>query len=206
MRGKIGALVAVVAAVAFSVPAANAGLLDPVLKVVVPTCGTNTYPFAQFGDSAPYYAFTNNGFESGAAGWTTAGAVSVAGDNEPFHVNGPGSRSLALAPGASATSPGFCINLLDPAIRGFAKSAGASGDLQIQVLFRGLTGNLLGILNVGSLDSSDYGSWAPTSRVSSLLGLPLLTSYAQIRVTNTGRSGSWLLDDVFVDPCIGRIG
>jgi hypothetical protein len=206
MRARIGVLAVVVAAAAFSVPAAGAGLLDPILRIALPTCGSNSYPFAQFGDQAPYYGFTNNGFESGAYGWSTSGAVSVAGENEPFRVNGGGSRSLALAPGASATSPAFCINLLDPAVRGFARSAGASGDLQIQVLFRGLTGNLLGILNVGSLDASDYGSWAPTSRIASLLGLPLLTTSAQIRVTNTGRSGNWLVDDVFVDPCIGRIG
>lgn len=206
MRARIGVLAAMVVAAAFSVPAAGAGLLDPILRLALPTCGSNSYPFAQFGDNAPYYAFANNGFESGATGWATSGAVSVAGENEPFHANGAGNRSLALAPGASATSPSFCINLLDPAVRGFAKSAGASGNLQVQVLFRGLTGNLLGILNVGSLDASGYGSWAPTSRIASVLALPLLTTSAQIRVTNTGRSGNWLVDDMFVDPCIGRIG
>src|SRR5690349_11471128 len=118
----------VAAAALLSVPAANAGLLDPVTSllspvtnIVLPTCGLNGYPFAQFGDRTPYFGFTNNGFESGTYGWSLSGGAYVGSGNEPWFVNGSGSRSLTLPPGASATSPGFCINLLDPAIRMFAK-------------------------------------------------------------------------------------
>jgi hypothetical protein len=194
------------AAAACAAPASNAGLLDPVLQLVLPTCGDNTYPFAQFGDRAPYYGFSNNGFESGLSGWS-APFAGVAKDNEPWNVNGDGRYSLALPPGATATSPSFCINLLDPAIRMFAKSSSANGDLRVQVIFRGLTGNLTGILNVGSLNASDHeGAWAPTARIASLLALPLGTRSAQIRITSTASRGLWLVDDVFVDPCIGRLG
>jgi hypothetical protein len=189
-----------------AVPAANAGLLDPVTSVlapvtntVLPTCGSNGYPFAQFGDRSPYYAFTNNGFESGSYGWSLTGGAYVGSGNEPWFVNGWGSRSLVLPSGASATSPGFCINLLDPAIRMFARGS-AGGDLKVQVLFRGATGNLLGILNYG--DVTGTGAWEPTARISSQLGL--LVSYAQIRVTSA--SGTWQVDDAFVDPCISMIG
>ena len=109
----------------------------------------------------------------------------------------PGSHSLTLPAGASATSPGFCINLLDPAIRAFARGT-TGGDLQIQVIFHGLTGNLTGILNIADLTGTN--GWAPTSRVSSNLALPLLTAYAQIRVT--AASGTWQVDDAFADPDI----
>jgi hypothetical protein len=64
------------------------------------------------------------------------------------------------------------------------------------VLFHGLTGNLTGVLNVA--DEGGTGAWAPSSRVSSLLALPLGTSYAQIRITAV--DGDWQVDDVFVDP------
>jgi hypothetical protein len=185
-----------------SVPAANAGLLDPlapVTNLVLPTCGSNGYPFAQFGDLSPYYAFTNNGLESGSYGWTLSGGAYVGSGNEPWHVNGWGSHSLVLPPGASATSPGFCINLLDPAIRMFAKGS-AGGDLNVQVLFHGITGNLLGVFNYGDVNGT--GSWAPTDRISSSLGL--LVSYAQIRVTSA--SGTWQVDDAYVDPFIVGMG
>jgi hypothetical protein len=199
MRLKV-ALTAMLAAMC-AVPAANAGLLDPVTQLLLPTCGSTSYPFAQFGDRAPYYGFSNNHFESGSTGWSLAGGAYVGSGNEPWYVNGYGSRSLVLPEGTSATSPGFCINLLDPAIRMFVKGS-SGGELRIQVLFRGLTGNLTGVLNVGS----DYGSgsWEPSERINSLLALPLLTAYAQIRVI--AADGRWQVDDVFVDPYINRIG
>jgi hypothetical protein len=189
------------AAALLAVPAANAGLIGSVTQTVLPTCGSNGYPFAQFGDQHAYYGFANNGFESGTTGWTVSGSYGVSKGNEPWNVNGAGTHSLTLLPGASATSPAFCINLLDPAIRAFARGT-AGGDLKIQVIFHGLTGNLTGILNAG--DVSGSGAWAPTSRISSLLALPLLTAYAQIRVT--AASGTWQVDDVFVDPFISRVG
>lgn len=199
MRLRIA--VAAVAAAFFAVPAANAGLLDPITRVVLPTCGATSYPFAQFGDRAPYYGFSNNGFEGGSSGWSLGGGAYVGSGNEPWFANGFGARSLVLPEGASATSPGFCINLLDPAIRMFVQGSDG-GELRIQVLFRGLTGNLTGILNVGSDRGS--GGWEPSERFNSLLALPLLTAYAQIRVT--AADGRWQVDDVFVDPYINRIG
>ena len=201
---------AIAAAVLLAAPTANAGLLDPVLapvtQVVLPTCGSNSYPFSKFGDSHAYYGFANNGFESGSNGWSLSGGAYVGYGNEPWYTNGWGSHSLVLPPGASATSPGFCINLLDPSLRAFAKSVGANGNLQVQVVFRGVTGNLTGILNAASFAPGGYAAWQPTDRVSSSLALPLLTSYAQIRVVNSGRSGNWQLDDAFVDPYICGIG
>jgi hypothetical protein len=186
-----------VAAALLAVPAANAGLLDPITQLVLPTCGSTTYPFQQFGDKHAYYPFSNNGFEGGSYGWSLSGGAYVGSGNEPWYTNGWGSRSLTLPPGASATSPGFCINLLDPAVRMFTRGS-AGGDLKIQVVFRGLTGNITGIFNY--TDESGTGAWSPSDRVSSSLALPLLTSYAQIRVTSA--SGNWQVDDAFVDPMI----
>ena len=206
MRVRLRLLLPILAAAAaLSAPAAQAGLISGVVGVVLPTCGTSTHPFAQFGDFNGYYPLANNGFENGSAGWTLSGA-GISKDNEPWLVNGPGRYALALPPGASATSPGVCINLLDPFFRMFAKSNGANGPLKVQVYFYGLTGNLTGILNVESFGPSGYSSWAPTGTIPSVLALPLLTRYAQLRVTSGATSGSWQIDDVFVDPCIGRIG
>ena len=198
---RIKILLATVGAALLAVPAAGAGLLDPITQIVSPTCGTNAYPFAQWGDRSPYFGFSNNGFESGTYGWSVAGGAYAGFGNEPWYVNGFGARSLTLPQGASATSPSFCIGLLDPAIRMFARGQNG-GDLRVQVLFRGLTGNLLGILNLG--DESGTGAWAPSDRVNSLLALPLLTISAQIRVTAV--DGAWQVDDVYVDPIKAGLG
>ena len=195
MRVKL--FMTAVAAALLTVPAANAGLLDPITQLVLPTCGSNGYPFAQFGDRHAYFPFSNNGFESGTNGWSLSGGAYVGSGNEPWYTNGWGSRSLTLPPGASATSPSFCINLLDPAVRMFTRGSNG-GTLQIQVVFRGLTGNITGIFNYD--DENGSGAWSPSDRVSSQLALPLLTSSAQIRVT--AASGTWQVDDAFVDPWI----
>jgi hypothetical protein len=199
---RLRLLIAAIGATLVCVPAAGAGLLDPVTQLVLPTCGATSYPFKQVdGDSSPYYGFANNGFESGAGAWSLSGGAYVGSDNEPWYVNGKGKRSLALPPGASATSPTFCINLLDPAIRLFARGS-AGGDLKVQVVFRGLSGNVTGIFNHG--DYAGNGTWVAGKKVNSALALPLLTAYAQVRVT--AASGAWQVDDVFVDPCEIRVG
>jgi len=108
-----------------------------------------------------------------------------------------GQPSLVLPAGATATSPAFCINLLDPTVRMFAR-ASSGAKLNIQVIFHGLTGNVTGILNTTTIGGT--GAWEATDPCSSALALPLLTAYAQIKVTAV--SGSWQVDDAYVDPWV----
>ena len=195
-------LTAVVAAAGLAVPAASAGLLGGLL----PSCGAQTYPFAQWGDKDAYCAFPNLGFENGKVSWTLAGQASIVSANEPWHVSGPGTHALQLGPGATAVSSSLPVNLLDPWIRSFAHSVGANGSLRVQVIFHGLLGNLTGLLNVGSLSPGSYASWQPTQRVSSALALPLLTTSAQVKLTSLATSGSWQVDDLYLDPCVAKLG
>lgn len=188
----VGVSVAVVAAPAGS--AARAGLLS---------CPASLRPFAQFGDNDSYFGFADNGFESGSGGWHLSGASVVSG-NEPWDVNGAGSNSLSIGPGGSASSPRVCTALLAPSWRMFARSNGANGSLSARIVFYGLLGNVTGILNVTSFGSSGYRSWEPSADVPSLLSLPLATVSAQLVLTNTGSSGTWQVDDVFVDPWLSR--
>ena len=199
-RRAMLALASVAGASALAVPAANAGLISGLGGAVLPSCGATSQPFLQFGDANDYCALSNNDFESGGSGWTLAGGASVVAGNEPWYVAGPGSHALDLAPGATATSPSVPISLLDPYFRMFARSAGADGDLQVQVVFHGLLGNLTGLLNVGEFAPGDYGDWSPSQLVPSLLALPLGTTSAQVRFTSLASSGDWQVDDVFVDP------
>lgn len=195
-------LATVCAAVGLAVPAASAGLLNSVL----PSCGAQSYPFAAWGDFDAYCSFANLGFESGTTGWTLSGATSIASANEPWYVSGAGSHALELGPGSTALSSPLPISLLDPWLRFFAHSDGANGPLGVRVIFRGLLGNLTGVLNFGSLPEGDFSSWQPTGRMLSALALPLGTTSAQVQLTSQATQGGWQVDDVYLDPCVSKFG
>jgi hypothetical protein len=197
-------LLCVAAAVAagLAVPAASAGRTAALL----PSCGAKSYPFTPWSDPDAYCAFPNLGFESGSLSWTLSTKASVVTANEPWHVSGPGTHALQLGPGASALSSSLPVNLLDPWIRLFAHSASANGALNVRILFHGLLGNLTGVLNVGSLSPGGYSSWHPTQRVLSALALPVLTTSAQVQITSVASSGNWQVDDVYLDPCVAKLG
>jgi hypothetical protein len=195
-------LAAVVAAAGLAVPAASAGTSGSLL----PSCGAKSYPFTRWGDLDAYCAFPNLGFENGTTSWTVTLNASTVAANEPWNVSGPGTHALQLKPGATALSSRLPISLLDPWVRFFARSAGANGPLRVQVIFHGLLGNLTGVLNIGSLSPGGYSSWQPTQRVLSALALPLGTSSAQVLLTSQATSGSWQADDVYLDPCVAKLG
>ena len=197
---KLLAPVVLAGVFAAGVPAANAGLISGIGNLLLPSCGTSFQPFAQFGDSNSYYAPPNNGLESGTTGWTLGWGASVAAGNEPWYVGGYGSHSLVLGPGASAYSPATCISLLDPHVRAFARSNGADDPLRVQVLFYGLTGNLLGVLNVADQQPDAFSTWQPTGDVPSVLAIPIATTSFRVRFTSLAARGTWQVDDLFVDP------
>lgn len=192
------------AAFAAAAPAANAGLISGVGNLLLPTCGSTSQAFAQFGDENRYYSVPNNGLENGSAGWSLGVGSYVGAGNEPWYIGGFGTHSLVLGPGASAYSPATCINLLDPHVRAFAQSNGADDALRVQVLFYGLTGNLLGLLNVADQQPGSFSTWQPTGDVASLLAVPLATTSFRVRFTSLAARGTWQVDDLFVDPWVMR--
>jgi hypothetical protein len=200
-------LAAVLAATALAVPAVAAGsLVSSGSGLLLPPCGAVSYPFTAWGDFDSYCAFRNLGFESGTTAWTVTGKTSIVSANEPWHVSGSGAHSLQLGPGATALSSSLPISLIDPWVRFFARGSGANGSLRVQVLFHGLTGNLTGLLNIATLSPSSYSSWQPTQRVLSALALPLGTTSAEVLLTSQATSGSWQVDDVYLDPCVAKLG
>ena len=203
---RLFAPVVLAVACAASASPASAGLISGIGNLALPTCGATSHPFGQFGDSSSYYAVPNNGLENGSTGWSLGAGASVGFGNEPWYVGGPGSHSLVLAPGATAYSPAACINLLDPHVRAFAWSNGADDALSVQVLFYGLTGNLLGVLNVADQQRpGDFSTWQPTGNVSSVLAVPLATTSFRVRFTSLAARGTWQVDDLFVDPWASRV-
>ena len=203
-------LVAVTAAaaavVAFVAPAAQAA-----------TCGsrTSSTPFSKFGDSNQYFLAPGGSFESGAGGWALQNG-SVAAGNDTYSLNSAGDKqSLKLT--GSATSGSFCITRDDPLLRFAAKTVttpGANGNysqLNVSIVVRNAAGSQATFF-LGVIPAQGNGGWfiSPQLRYGNLLDSWLFgsdgtgTATMQVQFTVAGQGGTWSIDDVFVDPFMGK--
>lgn len=164
-------------------------------------------PFLRFLDPLPYTLVPGGDFEPGFSGWKLSGGAGIVSGNEPWQAAGPGSRALRLPAGSSATSPPMCMGLVLPVVRFFSSGGSALSYLQVDALYTDAAGRRQSVtlLPVG-LPS---GSWVPNLPMLQLGGtvnaltLNGLTTEISLRFTPRGGllgSGTWLLDDVFVDP------
>jgi hypothetical protein len=163
-----------------------------------------TQAFLAFGDTSLYQLAAGGDAES-VEGWDfSAGSGAVAG-NEPFDAAGAGTQSIALtARGATATMPTTCIGRVSvyPHMRFFARNTGDAGSkLRVEAIYT----NKGGVTSTKLLSKVRAdAAWAPSSEIS--LKLPASfseagTALVRFRFTVEG-SGSWQIDDVFVDPFI----
>ncbi len=210
MAARLRYLVPVaMAAVAFCVPAANAGLIGDLLGGNCPTGGTTV--FAPWQDYANYLLAPNGSFELGSTGWSLSGGAGIVSGNEPFYRTG--SHSLSLPSGSSALSPTVCLGTKQLYVRLFGKDLGGTdGGLRVRVYWYGLLNRLLGY--------SDFAvfapgmDWAPSEQINSsgglLVPLPVVSllssTSARIQVTPLGAGSRWQIDDLYIDPSVARIG
>jgi hypothetical protein len=183
------------------VAAALATVLGPATPASANTeCGerTTTQAFAQFGDTNEYFPLTGGTFESGnLSPFTVTGGPRIVDGNEPWRVLGSGhSRSLALPPKASIKAS-FCVQVREDSMRAFLKPPGGAGAvLKVGITVRGGTYSS-GILR---WNRATTAAWAPTERYGIDPGTaPDGRRDVTITFTNEG-SGTWLLDDILVDP------
>lgn len=142
-------------------------------------------------DPAYYQPAPDSGFEAGGA-WSLGGGATVVAGNQPYL---PGSWSLDLPAGSSATTAPICVTVAHPTIRFFARNTGSPlAPLTVTVKFK----TLLGVpveLPVGTVVGG--ADWQPTLPL--LLVGNLLSD--EVRFTFTPSEGSaWRIDDVYVDP------
>jgi hypothetical protein len=154
-------------------------------------------PFAAWSDYAQYAFAPDGGFESGGSGWSLNGGARAASGNESFYVHSNTDKtSLSLPAGASATSSGMCISLLSGKMR-FVARGDSGSKVKVQIVYRGLLSNVLGILDGGTYTVG--GGWKPSPEIGMLGGvLPLLTSSVSFRFTAVGSAAA--IDDVYLDP------
>jgi hypothetical protein len=197
MRRLMAVAALAVAMAGLMAPSAHAGLLVK----TAPACQAQALvkPFAAFGDQSNYTMLPGGAFEDGAPGWSLSRASVVSG-NESYKVHGAGdSHSLQISAGGVATSPTICAGLDHPTMRFFAKSSGLLPLASVSVLAETSLGVVLevpiGVITPGS-------SWHATSKylvVANLLPL-LPDNYTPLAFRFRAVTGTWTVDDVYVDP------
>ena len=186
------------AIVAAGVPAASA---SGSLLGLNNDCGQTSQPFAQFGDSRSYTFGANGGLESGPTGWTLSGGSVVSGNESYFVHSRSDLNSLSLGSGGNALSPKLCMGTTSTVTRFFVRS-GNGGRVRVQVVLKGLLGQVLGIVQISDLSPS--ASWQPGPAILNLDSLLGLIGVSSIQLKFTTLSGSVQVDDIYVDPWASR--
>jgi len=172
-------------------------------------CTGQTYqqPFLPWLDPMSYTLVSGGTFEGSLSGWTLSGGAKVVSGNEPFYVHAKGeSHSLSLPAGSSVTTAPICVTLAHPDARFFVRNSGSLlSTLSVSVVFPVLGGTAtLPLTPVAAVGSA----WQPTLQIPIVLNsLALVAPNGTIQVRFILKplllGGSWLVDDVYVDPYKG---
>jgi hypothetical protein len=196
---KAGVTLGLAALASLSVAAAAPAAQSVTAGACAPRAFTTI--FSAFGDKALYTLTPDGAFEAGAAGWTRSAGAVVAADSSTIKL-GPtlGTKSLQLAPGASATSPAICVERGFSGFRFVARSVGAgTGAVKVEVL--NATGKVQG---GGTIKPAT--AWGVTGSVKLVEGQYKVNAgeSTTLRLKFTASGGTVRMDDVYIDPRLRR--
>ena len=152
-----------------------------------------------FGDPRDYFVPVGGDFETPR--WTLTGDATLTSGSGPLRL-GAANSSLRLRPGASATSPTFCVDLDYPTMRFFSAqvAAGGAAKLNVDVIYPNLARSQTNAATVASGTSA----WTLSKDVRLR---PEVVDKAdgwrvvQLRFSaEKAARGDWRVDDVLVDP------
>jgi hypothetical protein len=196
LRRILPAVVAV-AALAATPSVASAGTF----AASATSCSGATFekPFKRWLDPANYVLAPDGAVEGPLSGWTLRGGAAKVAGNETAFIHGTRDRSsLSLPRGSSATTRAMCVGVLYPTMR-FMASASLGSVMAVSAVLENPLGGTLTI-PVGVV--AGIGSWQPTLPI--LVGANLLATLgngrAAVAFTFTPVTGSWRVDDLYVDP------
>ena len=162
-------------------------------------CATRstTTPFKQWGDSNKYFSLSGGDFESKGLNWNLGYGAQIVGENEPWKVlSTKHESSLQLKSGASVVTEPFCVGSDEDSIRYFVKKPGVRGSkLHVHVA---VTSGVNVATNDFDVDGS-AGGWAVVDRMM-LPDIRDKSGQQWVTVEFGSRTGTWLVDDVLVDP------
>jgi hypothetical protein len=163
-------------------------------------------PFTAFKDSRDYFLAPGGSFEDSSAGWQLDEGASVVAENEPFGVHGLGDNySLHLPAGASAISPTMCVDLYYPTMRFVSiQQTDKDAELDVEVVYPNATqGDGSKWHKTTSLKAKGRDGWRVTKDVDlhpDRGGKKAGWRLVALRFTADGDQGSWLIDNIYVDP------
>lgn len=161
-------------------------------------------PFAGLGDQRDYVLAPGASFEDPALpGWTLTKGAKVVASNEPFNLRGSADgSSLSLPEDASATSPTMCVDLHYPTMRFVALQQNRrEAELEVEVLYPDAQKPKW--TEVAELEADSRDGWKATRDISirpELGGVLAGGRQVALRFTSDDDDGSWLIDNVYVDP------
>ncbi len=156
--------------------------------------------FSKWGDSSSYFLVPGGAFEGtpDQVGWTLSQATLTSG-NEPFHINSlSDDQSLLINGGGSATSPSFCVDSTMGSLRFFVRQTAPGSDLKVQGVVQTPRGPLT--MTVADLPDHSLSWWTPVQVTVGTNRIPTGFSIAAAMRFVVSGSGSWQIDDVYVDP------
>ncbi len=190
--------------------AGNAWGQDPAVTAgTSQTCSDPTLeqPFGAIGDSRDYVLAPGGAFADPAApGWSLDGGASVISATDPFGLGAvEDTYSLSLPAGASATSPLMCVDLRFPTMRFVsAQTAERDGDLDVEVLYPEAVDEKKRTWHrSSSLKLKSKDGWQVSKDIKlepDRAGKNIGWRMVALRFSAEDDRGSWLVDDVYVDP------
>jgi hypothetical protein len=151
-----------------------------------------------------YYTLAPQGDFEDPTTWTLGSGAALVDQQSPF---GTGSQALSLGQTGTAVTPSFCVDVTQPSMRFFVRNTGpALATLNVYATFTDLTGSLR-TLQVAKLTAGS--SWAPSPVVPLIVNqLAAVSSTGatsiQLRFTAASGKGTWVIDDVEIDPFRSR--
>ena len=198
-RALLGAALAIACVAAPAAPA-NAALIE------TGACddAALTQPFQRWNDNAFYKLAPGGDAEGSLEGWTLSGGARKVAGSESYAATGRlGASSLSIPAGGSVTTAATCVNADHPSFRFFAKSSGGLlGLLPVMTVELVYRDGLLGLVAVPIGTVAPSSGWKPSPVMLSLsaVGAAVAGGEAPLAVRFTSVSGTWQVDDVFVDP------
>lgn len=157
-------------------------------------------PFTAWADTADYSLAPGGNFE-GSLTWAKSGSPTLVAPSNPFALSGAGKTSVRLQGTQSITSPTVCVSDIHPYMRFVAQAQDRTSRLALEVLWNDEGVNKVKVLDEHPADL--YQVWGPSKLVPLGNALPTDEGQAhqvQLRLKLKDGVGSWLVDDVFIDP------
>ncbi len=156
--------------------------------------------FEDWGDISAYVAVPGGAFED-ALIWSLEGTPVLVEERHPFEIGDAGETAVKLQSGDAIVSPKICVDHNYPHLRFVTRAHEGDAKLKLDVLWTDANGTRK-TTRLEDHDGNAYRAWGLSRMVSLDKLLPKGEDARDIRLRFVveGKTGTWLIDDVYVDP------